>query len=453
MKNSKLKNLRLGIGIPFVLIIALSIICSCDNELAPMNTGTSTPPDFTKESTFESYFPDSGGVGTQIILKGTNLGTDTNYLRVTVNNKKAKIVGITNDIIYAVVPARADTGLVRLYVGQGENVEEFASEKKFLYKFKRNVTTLFGKDQENGRIDGDYVEARVQRPWFLLVDKEDALFFIDEGRGQSQNGAMRKAKEGLVETLVQCSSGPFQSPTTLAFSPKEDTIYIANQSDNEVNTEANVLYATREAGFVNVKVLTYFKEAKTQSVVVHPHTGEVFFNSRTDGFIYRYTNKGETPYESLFKINNAKDTEMRMLFSTDGTTLYLVVRNRHCIYKVDYNEFTHQFGTPVLWAGLWGESGYANGIGAGAKFNNPGQPALDKDNNLYIPDKDNNCIRKITPLGEVSLYAGKPNEEGYKDGTPDKARFRHPEAAAFLKDNALYVTDRDNHCIRRIVVE
>lgn len=62
-------------------------------------------------------------------------------------------------------------------------------------------------------------------PWFALADKDGALFFIDEGRGQNKNGALRRAQEGWVETLVQNSSGPFQSPTCLAFNPSR-TLFI-----------------------------------------------------------------------------------------------------------------------------------------------------------------------------------------------------------------------------------
>ena len=169
MKFNRKTSLRLGISIPLFLIVALSIISGCNNSVQ------STPPDFSKPIILESFSPDSGGVGTQLVLKGQNFGTDSNYLYVTVNDKKAKIVGVKNDYIYALVPARADTGYVRLYVGQGDNVEEYALDKLFRYKFKRNVTTLAGKDQENGRIDGDYGEARLQRPWFLLADKDDAM--------------------------------------------------------------------------------------------------------------------------------------------------------------------------------------------------------------------------------------------------------------------------------------
>lgn len=461
MKFNRKTSLRLGISIPLFLIVALSIISGCNNSDLPpiISSVQSTPPDFSKPIILESFSPDSGGVGTQLVLKGQNFGTDSNYLYVTVNDKKAKIVGVKNDYIYAVVPARADTGYVRLYVGQGDNVEEYALDKPFRYKFKRNVTTLAGKDQENGRIDGDYGEARLQRPWFLLADKDDAMYFVDEGRGTDKNGALRRAREDLIETLVQCSAGPFQSPTCLAFSKNEDTLYITNKSSHEVTTDVNILYCTRAGGFVDTKPFVYMKGAQTQGIAVNPKTGEVFFDSQTDGYIYRYTGTGktatqeDTPYEQLFRISGSSNVEMRMLFSQDGSTLYVVIRNRHCIYKINYDTETRTFGVPEMFAGLWGESGYANGVGTGARFNWPGQPALDEDGNLYVPDKSNHCIRKITPQGEVSLYAGKGTEAGYKDGTPDRARFRDPEAVVFLSDGAMYVADRNNHCIRRVVVE
>ena len=110
-----------------VFAVAATAFLGCaDNDIAE-DRKVVYPPDANKESKFVSFSPDSGGVGTQLIIKGQNLGTDTSYLRVTVNDKKAAIIGVRNDYIYAVVPARADTGLVKLYVGKGDNVKEFVS--------------------------------------------------------------------------------------------------------------------------------------------------------------------------------------------------------------------------------------------------------------------------------------------------------------------------------------
>lgn len=68
------------------------------------------------------------------------------------------------------------------------------------------------------------------------------------------------------------------------------------------------------------------------------------------------------------------------------------------------------------------------------------------------PDKMNHCIRKITPEGEVTLYAGQPQKSGHTDGLPDKAKFYEPEAVTF-SGNALIVADRGNHCVRNVVIE
>ena len=174
-----------------------------------------------------------------------------NDLKVTVNNKEAAIVGMDDEVIYAIVPARADTGYVRLFIGKDENIEEYASETKFRYQFKRNVTTMVGQHGMKGREDGSYAASKLQRTWFLLTDKDGSVFFIDEGRGQTQNGALRRARNGEVETLVQCSSGPFQSPTCLAFSPAQDTLYISQYSytdESNTKTDFNIIYVTREGG-------------------------------------------------------------------------------------------------------------------------------------------------------------------------------------------------------------
>ena len=56
---------------------------------------------------------------------------------------------------------------------------------------------------------------------------------------------------------MQCSSGPFQSPTCLAFSPAQDTLYISQYSytdESNTKTDFNIIYVTREGGFVDVKM-------------------------------------------------------------------------------------------------------------------------------------------------------------------------------------------------------
>lgn len=454
MKIKSFKHLKLEIGLS--LVIGLSVFWGCDNDLAPIRQGQVTPPDLNAPSVFESFSPDSGGIGTQLIIRGKNFGTDPSYLRVTVNDKEAAIVGVDDDAIYAVVPARADTGYVRLYVGKDDNVEEYASDIKFRYQFKRNVTTMVGQPGMNGREDGSYAVSKLQRTWFLLTDKDGSVFFIDEGRGQTQNGALRRARNGEVETLVQCSNGPFQSPTCLAFNPTQDTLYISQYSytdEENTKTDFNIIYVTREGGFVDVRGLSRGKKVGTTGLAVHPITGEIFFQNKGTGYVYRFDGPNFEDYTPLFRINNAAGIETRMTFNTEGTILYVAVCNRHCIYKVPYDASTHTFGIPVLFVGAWDESGYVNGTGATVRLNRPEQMAFDEDGNMFVPERSNHIIRKITPAGAASLYAGRPEQSGFGDGLPEEARFNQPECVTVYPDNSVYVADRDNHVIRRVTVE
>ncbi len=96
-----------------------------------------------------------------------------------------------------------------------------------------------------------------------------------------------------------------------------------------------------------------------------------------------------------------------------------------------------------------GMSGYANGNASVSRFNTPSGIAVDKDDNLYIADTMNNVIRKITPNGAVSTFAGNLNG-GYKDGKLTEALFNEPSDLAFDKSGNLFVVDSGNQIIRKL---
>lgn len=438
----------------FAFVAAIFLACA-DNDIAE-ERHVVYPPDANKESKFVSFSPDSGGVGTQLIIKGQNLGTDTSYLRVTVNDKEAAIIGVRNDYIYAVVPARADTGLVKLYVGKGDNVKEFVSDVEFRYKYKRNVSTLAGQNGNANRDDGEYDVATFRRPWALFHDSDDVIYEIDEGRGTNKDGALRKLYEGLVETLIQCSSGPFQSPTAAAFNLAEDTIYMVHlYNSGNCTSKAGLVAISRTSGFVDVKALVRMDNPVCTGIAINPINDDIIFNNQSDGYLYRYkanTNIDQA-YERLNQVNNATNTELKLAFSNDGKYLYAAVKNRHCIFRMPYDITTKTLGEAELWVGQWDVAGYQNGIGTSALLDQPSAIEFDEDGNLYVADKHNHCIRKITPDGEVTLYAGMPRTSGYKDGLPDVAMFNCPEGLTILSDQSIIVADRENHVIRKVVVE
>ena len=101
-------------------------------------------------------------------------------------------------------------------------------------------------------------------------------------------------------------------------------------------------------------------------------------------------------------------------------------------------------------AGTAGTAGRADGTGTTAQFNNPRGLVFDSGGNLYVADCYNHTIRKITPAGVVSTFAGTPGGTGTNDGQGTSARFRYPDAVAVDRADNLYVTDHNNHTIRKV---
>jgi sugar lactone lactonase YvrE len=95
--------------------------------------------------------------------------------------------------------------------------------------------------------------------------------------------------------------------------------------------------------------------------------------------------------------------------------------------------------------------GHANGTGSAASFWNPTGVAVDSAGNVYVADESNNEIRKITPDGAVTLFAGSSTgATGSSNGTGSAASFSAPNGIAIDSSGNLWVTDSANNVIRKI---
>jgi streptogramin lyase len=108
------------------------------------------------------------------------------------------------------------------------------------------------------------------------------------------------------------------------------------------------------------------------------------------------------------------------------------------------------YGKLTLLAG--GQSGSVNGTGTNAGFNNLLGIAVDKNNNIYVADQGSNLIRKVTPGGVVTTFAGSGNAT-FADGTGTAASFNTPSGLVFDATGNLFVADRYNNRIRKITPE
>lgn len=94
-------------------------------------------------------------------------------------------------------------------------------------------------------------------------------------------------------------------------------------------------------------------------------------------------------------------------------------------------------------------AGYQDGQGTSAKFNGSAGIVVDANGNLFVADRLNHCIRKITPTGMVSTFAGS-GIAGFLDNTGIAAQFYYPTHLAIDLNGNIFVADSNNHRIRKI---
>lgn len=146
--------------------------------------------------------------------------------------------------------------------------------------------------------------------------------------------------------------------------------------------------------------------------------------------------------------------------SHNGDDLYISDAANDRIVKVDLAVATGNASYTTRCCGQNNTTGSGNGACTllGATFNSPGGVAIDSgDDNLYIADSANHLIRKVTltstgDCDTASTVAG-TGSTGSADGTGTAAAFSTPQSLVISpNDINLFVTDRDNHTIRQIVI-
>ena len=128
---------------------------------------------------------------------------------------------------------------------------------------------------------------------------------------------------------------------------------------------------------------------------------------------------------------------------TDGT-VYVAEFSNHVIRKVTPG------GVATVFAGQIGVAGSNDGTGTAAQFDRPTGIAIDPAGMIYVADTGNHTIRKITTQGVVTTFAGSPDVSGFAGGLGSAARFAFPNGLALGPDGTIFVADTYNHAIRDI---
>jgi sugar lactone lactonase YvrE len=169
----------------------------------------------------------------------------------------------------------------------------------------------------------------------------------------------------------------------------------------------------------------------------------VSLKSDTDGTLYALDYRSYVDVNVVYRIakNSMSDIGAFAITIDSAGNFYIADAFRHRIRKITPG------GVVTTIAGS--TEGYADGQGTSAQFNLPFGIAIDSSGNLYVADTGNHRIRKITPSGVVTTFAGS-GQYGYADGQGTDAQFYRPREITIDSSNNLYVADAWNHRIRKI---
>lgn len=425
----------------FVVVstILFNIGCSDDKK---DNISGGIPYDPSKKIELETFYPDSGGIATKVIIKGSNFGNDPEKVQVYFGKKEAAVVRTTGNMLYVITPRQpGDLSNISVVV----NEDSIAFDKEFKYTTQITVTTIAGKPGEDRTmIDGTLAEANFNRPFFLCVDAEKNIF-VSEREGHAVR--LVNEEQNMVTTLVTGSGNvPYPNCPTADAEGKTIFVTLDNGSQGMVELDPETQWTPRRVKARPRDGEPAFNLDWVFSMIPNPDDGLLYVSSY-NGQLVRFDSR--TKYGELLDTNLLRDSDGYMCFDTfDSNVIYIAYRNKHCIYKYKVKEKEFE-----LYAGSQNGKGYMDGELLEAKFNEPCQICCDQDGILYVADPGNHIIRKITREGVVSTIVGIPGIKGYVDGTPDEALLNYPTGVAIDKEGIIYVGDTHNLCVRKLSIE
>ncbi len=325
------------------------------------------------------------------------------------------------------------------------------------------VTTLAGRAGSSGSVDGTGSVARFNNPIGVAVDSAGNVFVTDEG-----NYTVRKSTSGGVVTTLAGTAGSigsadgigsaarFFNPTGLT-ADRAGVVYVADTSNSTIRKVARGGEVTTLAGTAGSKGSADGTGSAARfnnpTGVVVDNAGNLYVADSSNQTIRKITISGTvTTVAGTAGLTGSADGigSVARFYNPTGVavdsagSLYVADSYNHTIRKITSG------GVVTTLAGTAGIKGSTNGTGRAARFNQPWSVAVDSAGNVYVADKNNSTIRKITEGAVVATLAGMADSMGSADGNRSDARFYYPSGVAVDSAGKVYVADMFNRTIRKI---
>lgn len=276
---------------------------------------------------------------------------------------------------------------------------------------------------------------------------------------------------GAYDLILSHDTWTASNPTVTLYRRNRGGSYSAADEFGETG------YTIGEQAFKNSDRIVVATGITCNGAYVHPYSGSLFYNSYSTAEMFKmdalriFDGKEDRKGESQYKFGES-GWEFNNVCHPDGLYMVMCMINRGWIGKSVYNRVNDTFAAGMGYVGsdsvmgLGGGAGYVDDIGLSARCSGPRQAIFVYNEayegnedmyDMYFTDSNNHCIRKVTPQGIVTTFAGRGNNGtwGYADGLArEEAQFNTPQAIAYnAARNEFYIGDGGNKRIRVIYEE
>lgn len=466
--------------LPMVAAIAFSLLYySCDNK---NSEGSGVPFDPSKDITITKFEPDSGHVREQVIVYGSNFGSDAENIKVFFNYVEAKVVGASKagDKFLVLVPRLpGDQCVISVRVGgkptadglgyEGGKTADTENLGTYHYLVAANITTVAGDG--NGQNPGVYdqgLEKAEFWPTYIAMDHQNNMFVVTDDR----NLVKINVEENTISSVANWDNARIHPNASPNLQPYTDLIMFGAHDDNPRDRFTFLdpregwaprmryinSWVTSPEAVKPTYVNTVTGATATYDDYALPDVGKQHNWCVWSPYPLRPDDEGKTPdkltgwYYTLYEDGG---TLVRVDPATWEATIVGLVPS-----GTTYSAAIHPLRMYELWIGAGSEANASNGFVRGINGDEPPTVMGSWNNSICVVDlRDLSFNPNINTITGVQtrglLLSGRKLSSSvtsgtWKDGPIYQAEFNRIRQVNFDPDGNLFVGDCENACLRQI---
>src|SRR6266850_7423131 len=303
------------------------------------------------------------------------------------------------------------------------------------FNWQAHVSTLAGDGSPKGLSD----------PFGIAIGRDGAIYLADAG----ESNAIRKLTPQGTSTILTTLAGSndsFNTPSGLAID-SDGNIYVADTGNNRIRKitaegVVSTVAGTGTAGYLDGQAnaaqfdgpIGVALDAKGNIYVADTYNDRIRKIS-LEGQVSTLAGAGRPGYSDGDAASALFDTPCAIVVSADGT-LYVADTGNNQLRK-------------ITTAGQVTTLTVTFPADPNRSWLKPTGLAQTHDGFLYVTELDRGTVIQIAPDGKACVIAG--NGSGYADGSGDVARFNQPAGLAIDPRNGeLVVADGANYLVRKL---